>query len=145
MKRSQPKRKTELQRSDPAKIRAWRQSSAAKRKRRQPMPQQVRMQARQRSLGRCVVCVWEGKPRAGKAEHLHHVMDVQMFPDLELEPDNLVGLCLQHHANHHAAFERVPREALPECCLILALEVGDRAVDHLKRFYPFATTRREAA
>lgn len=109
----------------------------SRRKRRPRLPDDTRRAVRARSKGKCVVCVWEGATRPRKADHLHHVLDVQNMPALLLVADGIVGTCREHHiAHHYQPGGRIPRAALPPCVLALAEDVGPVALAHLERFYP---------
>lgn len=97
-----------------------------------------------RSGGKCIRCIWLGKPRPRKAEHLHHVFPKQKayWPRLTKLADNLVGLCTDCHWGHefspnHA--HRLPLMALPQCVFELAARTSQRAVDYLLTTYPEET------
>jgi 5-methylcytosine-specific restriction endonuclease McrA len=105
-------------------------------KRRKKRPAHVRDAVRKRSHGRCVVCLHDREPRPERIAHLHHVLEVQNWPELEIVADNLIGLCVRHHEQHTKAFRRVPMAALPDCAVTLAHTMGGRAVLELERFYP---------
>ena len=69
----------------------------------------------------------------------HHVLPKSLFPHLKDNPDVMVLVCLQCHAKHENAFERIPLGALPECVLTLAEQEGPRAVAYIERTYPDMT------
>jgi 5-methylcytosine-specific restriction endonuclease McrA len=113
-------------------------------KRRPSVPPEVRRRVRARSGGRCIVCAWRGKPRAGKARHLHHVWPVQKFPDLALVEDNLVGACEDCHFSHeYAPDKRIPREALPACVHALYERLPEPARLYFEKTYPLARAAAE--
>jgi 5-methylcytosine-specific restriction endonuclease McrA len=121
-------RKTELRRSR-------KPLSRGRRKRRLSVPPETTMAVRARSEGKCVVCVHQGRGRPKKAEHRHHCLPVQKWPELELVADNLVGVCSDCHDQHHHGIHRIPLLALPECVFRLAADVGPAAVDYLLSRY----------
>lgn len=127
-------RRTPLKRSTP--LKATTALKPGKRKQRKKRPQYIRDAVRKRSHGRCVVCLYDGVHGPERIAHLHHVLDVQQFPALEVVADNLIGLCVRHHEQHTKAFRRVPYGALPECAITLAQTTGGRAVLHVERYYP---------
>lgn len=160
MKQGQPLRRRKPLLPDPNRVKEWnrrsrdpaalegtsrsasqplRRSAGRKRPR---IPDAVRLAVRARSKGRCVVCVWRGYARAGKARHIHHVWPVQRFPELALEPDNMVGACEQCHFNHeYAPDKRMPREALPACVHALYERLPEPARLYFERTYPTAAER----
>jgi hypothetical protein len=118
------------------------------------VPKPVRQIAINRSLGVCVVClhragvdpdrvsiaalqrlVSRGVVRA--AVQVHHVLPEQSYPELVKCSDNLVGVCTDcHYAHEYAPNQRIPRAALPSCCLELALDHGE--MPYIERIYPLA-------
>lgn len=68
--------------------------------------------------------------------HIHHVLPVQRWPELELEEDNFMPLCPPCHDLHERAVVRVPRAALPESSVKLARRVGEPAPYYIERTYP---------
>lgn len=122
-----------------------------KRKVRRKIPIAVRNAVKARSHGRCVVCLHRlaaagvlNRERASRVAQLHHVWPVRLFPELEVEPWNLVGLCVGCHDEHERAHRRVPRDALPSETIALSQWPGapaDPAVygvrlSYLERTYP---------
>jgi hypothetical protein len=94
------------------------------------------MAVRARSEGKCVVCVHQGRERPKKAEHRHHCLPVQKWPELELVADAQVGICADHHwAHEYSPNFKIPLLALPECVFRLAADVGPAAVDYLLSRY----------
>lgn len=141
---------------DEAKLRAWEQRSRATArerarqappraplrrsapKKRATLPRAARRVVERRSAGRCVVCGRSRREaaRAGDGMHRHHVLPVRQFPELELEPDNLVLTCDPCHDRHERALPRIRREQLPACSLALAERVGSAAAAYVERTYP---------
>src|SRR4051794_16979740 len=103
LKRSPLTRKTPLARGSTTLARTT-PLKPGKPKARKKRPASVRDAVRKRSHGRCVVCLFDGEPRPARIAHLHHVLDVQQFPALEVVADNLIGLCVRHHEQHTKAF-----------------------------------------
>jgi 5-methylcytosine-specific restriction endonuclease McrA len=68
-----------------------------KSKARARVPAPVRQQVKARTGGRCAACM------AQPVHQLHHVLPQQRFPELALEPLNMVGLCVDCHAAHEYA------------------------------------------
>jgi hypothetical protein len=127
-----PVKRSEL-RPQPEKVREWMQRSR-KPLRRTPRKARVshteaRRTALQRSRGRCIVC-------GHKAEHGHHVLPVERFPELTAVAENIVGVCLVHHALHHAAHRRIRWDELPQCTITLAQSTSGAAAVYLERTYP---------
>lgn len=112
-------------------------------KRREPklklvIPDDVRRAARARSKGRCIVCRYDGKPKSGRAEHLHHGLPkgVHGWPHHAKRAENLMGVCAKCHDLHERAIRRIPREALPPCFVEFCKRLGGRAEAYLERTYP---------
>lgn len=122
------------------------------RKRRARVPAKMRARVYQRSGGVCVACaalrgleasalpsararrlLRQGLARA--CAHIHHVLPVQTWPDLELVEDNMVGVCVECHDEHERAHRRIPRGALPRRAVMLAAAVGPAAADYVERTY----------
>jgi 5-methylcytosine-specific restriction endonuclease McrA len=146
---------------NPEKVREWQQRSRTplkretrlapgKRKQRAKVPQTIRDKVRRRSSGACVVCLFDARQRGdtrrvaqmlftghvARIEDLHHALPVRDYPQLELEPDNLVGVCRAHHDLHERAHRRIPWAALPECAITLAYSTSGAAAVFLERTYP---------
>lgn len=141
--------------ADPEKVRAFLNRSRkglrpGKRKRRKPIPREVRARVYARTWGYCAVCAHEAGLSIGrlggarKAEeagvrriaHPHHVLPVQQFPELELVGENMMGVCAEHHhAHHNSPNGRIPYEALPNVAKALARGNGPREA-FLDRTYP---------
>lgn len=51
------------------------------------------------------MCKQEGKYHI--AENVHHVKFVKEFPELALQLDNLLCVCVEHHNEIHDRFEEV--------------------------------------
>jgi 5-methylcytosine-specific restriction endonuclease McrA len=115
------------------------------------IPPSVRQAARARSEGRCVMCLWLGRPPK-KIAHLHHVLPkgLARFSKWAAESANLVGLCFDCHAAHTDACvertedgglrsRRIPWEALPDVTVQFVARCGGPAVDYCERTYPRAT------
>lgn len=111
-----------------------------RRKRKASLTKGLRARVLRRSEGLCVACVCElrraGKPltAAMRAVQLHHVLPEQHWPEHAKAEDNLVGVCVRHHARHESAFERLPRGALPEVVLRYAEQAG--AYWYIEQTYP---------
>jgi hypothetical protein len=76
----------------------------------------------------------------------HHVVSQQELKKRGLEkwltcPDNGIGLCRRHHANHETAFARVPRHLLPPSAVAFAERLG--LGYYIERFYPEMGRARE--
>jgi 5-methylcytosine-specific restriction endonuclease McrA len=134
MRRVPIARKTPLSRGDTSLKRTA--LNPGKRKQRKKRPVALRDEVRKRSHGRCIVCVFDNEQPPAKIAHLHHVLGVERWPELELAASNLVGLCVRHHEQHTKAFRRVPMAALPACAVTMAHTLGGRAVMELERYYP---------
>lgn len=124
------------------------------------VPKGTRMAVYARSHGWCIRCLFdhnigpcdlpltgaqlkelsnmkgEGKPR--RARQLHHVLPQQLFRHLAKNAANMVGMCPQCHAEHEAGAAddaKIPLDALPDCCEMLALAEGGRALTYFERTY----------
>jgi 5-methylcytosine-specific restriction endonuclease McrA len=120
---------------NPEKVREWQRRSRAPlkqtpRKRRETLSAKVRRDVYARSNRKCVVC------KRRRALTIHHVLPVQAFPHLELEPRNMVGACFDCHMNHEAASRRIRWDELPECAVTLAYATSGAAAIFLERTYP---------
>jgi hypothetical protein len=125
---------------------------AGRKKNKVTVPAGARMKALARSHGVCVAClqregidldritisalellVRRGVVRA--AVQVHHVLDEEKWKQLAKLADNLVGICLQCHQDHHFKPDgRIARAALPSCTLELAEREG---LDwYIERTYP---------
>ena len=80
----------------------------------------LREQALRRDNYYCQTCmklVEMGKMiRPRNATMVHHLKPRSLYPDLELDLDNLVSLCGQHHNQEHPerGFKRERKETLPQ-------------------------------
>lgn len=106
-----------------------------------PIPSSVKQRARARSGGKCIVCLFEGRNRPGKAQDPHHVFTERHAPALREHESNLVGVCRHHHLAHHNAQPRIPLAALPDCVFELARSLGSQAMHYLRRYYGGADPR----
>jgi hypothetical protein len=101
------------------------------------IPDDVKRQVRARSKGRCIVCLFDGKPKAGRAEHLHHGLPkgVHGWPHHAKKAENLMGICAKCHDLHERAIRRIPRAALPACFVEFCKRLGGRAEAYIDRTY----------
>jgi 5-methylcytosine-specific restriction endonuclease McrA len=131
LKRSELKRKTPLK---PGKVKLRRKPLRTPKQamlgKREPIPKQVRKRVMARDRGLCVAC------RRRKAEDIHHVLPVRQWPELTTVEANMVGCCRPCHANHEAAFARIPLDRLPRETFKLAQGIG--AGWYIDRNYPEA-------
>lgn len=100
-------------------------------RKRRSLPPAVRRPAQERQRGLCITLGCRRKPW-----QRHHILPVTRFPELELEPDNLVAICPECHADHESANKPLLRSWLPACALALAARVGGRAEAEIDRHYP---------
>jgi 5-methylcytosine-specific restriction endonuclease McrA len=84
------------------------------------------------SRGRCVRC------KTKRALQPHHVLDVQMFSEHELEPRNIVLVCAGCHDEHTRAHRRLRIDELPDEVIAFVYSTGGREVLHLERYYKTA-------
>lgn len=62
----------------------------------------------------------------------HHLLPKQIWPELAVEPDNVVGVAAVCHANHETAARRLPRSA---CVRIERLARIPTVASYLDRTY----------
>jgi 5-methylcytosine-specific restriction endonuclease McrA len=67
------------------------------------------------------------------AQDAHHVLYTQRFPELADDPDNVVALCRQCHADHHAASHRLPRKIARHAALLA--EGSPQRLSFIERTY----------
>lgn len=77
-------------------------------KRKPKVSQEVLIMVHLRTGGYCACGC--GKPAISTAPH--HVFPKQRWPELINEPDNLIGVAADCHANHEVASKRLPRYAI---------------------------------
>lgn len=131
------------------------------------VPDAVRQQVRERTHGKCHLCLYqrgvavtmewllpldETRPigpatmrGAKQIAHLHHCFTEQKFPELIAEPANLIGLCFDCHLAHHRPGvndTRIPLAALMPETLALADDDGPR-LNYLDRAYAGTATGAE--
>lgn len=98
-------------------------------KRRAKIPAAVRARVFARSKGKCICGCGQ------KATHIHHALEVERWPHLELIEANMVGTNHDCNWSHHNAHPRIQRHRLPQCVFDLARELGPKAEDELERYY----------
>jgi hypothetical protein len=119
-------RRSEIERRTPL--------SPGERRRRARLGARLRGEVYRRSNKRCVGC--RQRPRRLT---VHHVLPVRLWPEHELEADNMVAACERCHANHEAAFERLAWLALPgQVRAFVAREAAEdpRVAPYAARTYP---------
>jgi 5-methylcytosine-specific restriction endonuclease McrA len=100
-------------------------------KRRKKIPVTKREQVYARSGGRCVVC------RTARCAQLHHVLPVQTWPQYELEPRNMLGVCVDCHAAHeHGGVNRRPIRRGEIAWPVVEFVLGEGLAWFLVRTYP---------
>lgn len=129
MKRTALTRKTPLARGSTTLART-KPLAPGKRKTRQRIPPNARQRVFTRSKRKCIVC--HRRVRLS----IHHVLPVRLFPDLQLDPANMTGVCEGCHDNHERAHRRIRWAELPECAITLAHATSGAAVVFLERTYP---------
>jgi hypothetical protein len=139
-------------RVDPEKVAAFNQRGRGKlkpgkRKVAIRVPDDVRMEVRRRTGGKCTLCLHDGLSwhDAGWIVHLHHVWPKAKWPQHAKDPANLMGLCADHHMSHEfpgCKPTRIPREALSLEAMGLAGSDGPM-LSHLEREYPTSGPRGE--
>lgn len=80
----------------------------------------LRQEALKRDNYECQMCKREGKVHldSQKVEgerksiqlNVHHIKEIEDYPELALELDNLMTICLQHHNKEHGRFTRKPNK-----------------------------------
>lgn len=103
--------------------------AAGKTKRRKPRTAAMNAEIVRLSRGRCVRC------KTRRDLQPHHVLDVQMFPEYELEPRNIVLICAADHDEHTRARRRLRIDELPDEVVAFVYSAGGREVLHLERYY----------
>lgn len=109
-------------------LRPWQTTATIK------VPPGARKEALARSKGLCVACVHEGGI-ARRAVQVHHVYPKRLWPELAKLAACLVGVCVEHHANHESAHRRLPLAVLPPETIALAADDGPMQ-NYLARTYP---------
>jgi len=125
-------RKSELKRSSPLGSGSGlnrKPMKRSRRKHRKRIPKDMRERVLEITGGFCFLC------GVRRAVHLHHFLPVQRWPELELDEDNLRGMCFDCHMGHENASKRIPYEALPRDTLEMVYG-HPAAEDYLKRIYP---------
>lgn len=109
--------------------------SPLKQGRRKPRPtvsETTRRIALHRTGGRCACGCGRPVEPSNPATY-HHVFPKQRWPELIDDPDNVVAVAVDCHANHEAASHRFPRRLTRHAAL---LAEGDTAMqDYLARTY----------
>lgn len=105
-----------------SRLKRTRLNRGSKVRRRASIPPEIRGAVYERSDGRCIITGCRKRP-----VHLHHVLPVDEWPAFELEPDNMVGMCVDCHMSHE--FGGVNRRAiyveeLPPCAILFAAAHG---------------------
>lgn len=130
--------------SDPEKTRAWQERSRKPLERGElkprppaPKPKEQRMdkdvcaQVFWRQQGKCVCGC--GRRIAPFPIGYHHILPRQRWPELTNEPDDIVGVAADCHANHETGTTRLPRSA---CALAERLAICEpRRASYLNRTY----------
>ena len=80
----------------------------------------LRQQALKRDNHECQLCKREGKVHLDSQKidgekkkielNVHHVKEIETHPELALELDNLMTVCLRHHNKEHGRFTRKPNK-----------------------------------
>lgn len=127
---------------------------AAPRKVRPKILAAVRVDVRKRSHDCCVMCLYlarvSGEPRRAlqglirkgairRVAQLHHVLPYNEFPEYLQVRENMVGLCVPCHSQHHLPGVnggRVPWAALPECVQLFVLSRSDAEIAFAARYHP---------
>jgi hypothetical protein len=102
----------------------------------EPLPPLVRAEAMRRCGGRCVMCGVAEVDAWPRRLDPHHVWPKRLFPELAVEPRNIVMMDRQCHMTHEfSPLTRLPRAKLPMDTLALATAHPDREA-FLERTYP---------
>lgn len=66
--------------------------------------QKIREQIRERDNNECQDCKKKGKVTIDQLE-VHHIKELEYFPELAIEPSNLITLCTSCHNKRHDRFQ----------------------------------------
>lgn len=76
----------------------------------------LRQQALKRDNYECQMCKHEGKVHLDSIKvegerkeiklNVHHIKEIEQHPELALELDNLMTICLDHHNKEHGRFQK---------------------------------------
>lgn len=157
-------------RADPSKTAAWQQRGRSKglardkglKAREKPLERRAKLQAPaprprvatppdvwaavlRRDRKQCVWCRHAG--RVGPAEHPHHLLPKQSWPELAGVVENVVALCASCHMTHEfSPRDRLPWDALPRACRAFLRErsaVSGRAARLVSVKYPAGAAQPE--